>query len=90
MAATIPDITIQNTAYTNVYTATGITVGTSVIVQNKGNAPVFLQTTAAIPLATNEDGVVLSRLEILTVDAGELGLFAKSFDTTCKLSVQTV
>jgi hypothetical protein len=89
MATTIPDITVQNTAYTNVYTATGIAVGTSVVLQNKGNFSVFLQTTATLPSATSEDGVVVSPLEILTVDAGEAGLFARAAAFSCKLSVQT-
>lgn len=90
MAVTLPDITIQNTAYINVYTATGITVGTSVIVQNKGTFSVYLQTTATTPSADSENGVILSPLEILIVDAGEAGLFAKATFFSAKLSVQPI
>lgn len=88
MAATLPDITISNTAYTDVYSETGITVGTAVVIQNKGNYPVFLQTTASAPTASSENGFVISPLQILLVDAGEAGLFAKSTSFAGRLSVQ--
>lgn len=86
--ATLPDVTVQTTSYTDIYVTTGIAVGTSVIIQNKGSSSVYLQTSAVAPLDTSDDGVALSSLEILTVDSGELGLFAKSSSFTCKLNVQ--
>lgn len=88
MAATLPDVVITSTAYTNLYSATGIAVGTAVILQNKGNQPVFLQTTAASPSASSGDGFVISPLEILTVDAAEVGLWARSAAFGGHLSVQ--
>ena len=88
MAATLPDVTITNTAYTDLYDATGIAVGTAVILQNKGSQPVFLQTTLAAPSASSEAGFVISPLEILTVDAAEAGLWARSSAFSGHLSVQ--
>lgn len=88
MAITIPDITIQNTVYADVYAATGIAVGTSVVIQNKGNYSVYLQTTTSAPSDSSADGVLVSPLEIFIVDAGESGLFARASINSSKLSVQ--
>lgn len=88
MATTIPDIVVSSTSYTNIYTATSISVGTSVIIQNKGGYAVFLQTVSSIPSASSQDGVILLPMEMLVVDSGESGLFARAFFGSSKLSIQ--
>lgn len=88
MSTTLPDVTIQPTTYTDIYAATGITVGTSVIIQNKGNHSAFLQTTGSAPSDSSMDGVLISPLEIFIVDAGESGLFARASFGNGRLSIQ--
>ena len=90
MTTTIPDIVVQSTSYTDVYSSSGVSVGTSVILQNKGSLSIFLQTGETIPSASSEEGVILSSLEMFIVDEGEAGLFARSFFGSCKLSIQPV
>ena len=42
VADTIPDITVVNTSWVNVYSLAGITVGDNLIVTNKSSSPILL------------------------------------------------
>lgn len=74
--ATIPDVILTGTAYQNVYTATGIVVGTSVTVQNKSSTPVWLQNIALIPDSSSTNGWVLLPFDSIIVDGAIAGLWA--------------
>lgn len=52
MSDTRPDITIPKEVWTNLYTASGITVGTSVSVTNKGSTPFYVTIQASAPSVT--------------------------------------
>lgn len=80
MADTRPDVVIPPATWTNVYAATGITVGTAVEMFNKGTATATISTAAAAPASsvgiplypfTGEGGEVS-----LSIGSGENGLWA--------------
>lgn len=85
MAITRPDITLNNTAYSDVYALTGITVGTPLIIQNKSNIGAYLQIKSFQPASNSQDGIFLEAYSFYVVDAGEVGCWAKG---TTKLCVQ--
>ena len=58
MSDTIADIQVENT-WVDVYATTGITVGATIYVVNKGNAAVRFYEQVAQPLDTDKDGVPL-------------------------------
>lgn len=93
MADTNPDVQVSNTAWTDINTATGIVVGTEIILTNKSTSVILVQTVTAQPSADSTDGVPLSVLPestaVKTVTAGESKVWAKSigFDNAL-LSVQ--
>lgn len=79
--ATIPDVTLTGTAYQNLYTSTGIVVGTSVTVQNKTGGPLYLQNIAAQPSSSSKAGLVLLANEMIAVTGTIVGLWAKGTGT---------
>lgn len=87
MATTIPDVILTNSAYTDVYVASGLAIGTSVIIQNKSTVGAFLQLKSSQPLAASADGVFLEAYSFYVVDQGEVGCWARG---NTKLSVQEV
>lgn len=89
MANTIPDITLSVTDYINVYTLTGIAVGTALVIQNKSSEEVLIQIAPTKPLSTSTAGEVLPSLEQAGIDAGESGCWVKGF-AKGKISVQEV
>ncbi len=66
-AITLPDVILSNSAYIDIYAATGIPVGTSLIVQNKGSSGYYLQLKETQPSATNSDGNILAAMEFLII-----------------------
>lgn len=84
---TRPDVVLTNSAYTDVYAATGIPVGTSLIIQSKSSVGAFLQIRTTQPTATSQDGILVEAYQFYVIDAGEVGLWARG---ATKLSVQEV
>ena len=72
---TISDVDLKK-AWLDIYSATGITVGTAVDIQNKGSDMVFVQVKGSAPAADNRDGYVILPYENLQIGAGEVGLWA--------------
>ena len=72
---TISDVDLQK-AWLDIYSATDITVGTAVYIQNKGSDMVFVQVKGSAPAADNRDGYVILPYENLQIGAGEVGLWA--------------
>jgi hypothetical protein len=80
MANTRDDITIPSGAWLNLYTSSGITVGTEVSVINKGSSTFFVFISAAAPAilpATKGIPVYVgSASNAVTIPAGSSGLWA--------------
>lgn len=68
MAVTLPDVQSVNTSYTNIYAATGIPVGTAIIIQNKASNAMNIQIKTTQPSATSTDGNVMQPYDFLVVD----------------------
>ena len=60
MAQTIPDITVDSTAWVDLNTASGVVVGTKMQVTNKSTPWVRLYEGATAPAVTSKDGEVLT------------------------------
>ena len=90
MAVSRADVSVPKQTWVNLYALSGVAVGTSVIVQNKGNQSCYLAISLAAP-ANPQMGVILSPIDYANnttvVTAGEVGLWAYCDDTT-KLIVQ--
>lgn len=76
MANTINDVVLTLSAYVNVYTATSITVGKTVILQNKGNVPVIVQVKGSTPAANDRNGFVVLPNQSVVIDKTPAGIFA--------------
>ncbi len=76
MADTLPDILLNNTAYTDLYDESGIAVGTEILVQNKGSVPVTITVVAAEPTVPDRDGVNIPMNGYVIVQAGATGAWA--------------
>jgi len=87
MATTIPDLQINNTAYLDLYAATGIPVGTRLVIQNKTTVGAFLQIKNFQPASNSQDGIFLEAYKFYIVDANEVGCWVKGMT---KLSVQEI
>lgn len=61
MADTIPDIKVSGAEWIDLYAVTGITVGNDLSIMNKSSRDVLIQETASQPLASSDDGRILSR-----------------------------
>lgn len=83
MANTIPDISSVNGSFTDVYTSSGITVGTSIIIQNKSTSALYVQISALQPLSTSTDGVYIQPYQFYVVDAGEVGCWIRGNGKIC-------
>lgn len=74
---TISDIPLSEGSYTNLYTASGITPGTEVIIQNKGPSLIVIQNLTNAPENNSWNGFIIPQLSVWVAPAGTLGLWAK-------------
>lgn len=88
MADTLPDITVTNSAYSSVNTLSGVAIGTAIIIQNKSNYPVYIQTKATQPAATSTDGWIVMPAGSVQVDASEPEVWARSERHSSRLNVE--
>lgn len=93
MADTIPDVTVSNTEWTNLNTATSIAIGNSMVISNKSNEQILLQISPTQPLVSSRDGEFLDNFPSLystrRVSAGENAVWAISTTKESgKVSVQ--
>ena len=73
----MPAINVPNAQWLNVYTASGITVGTAVLVQNQSPAQALLQISATAPDPTDNTGRRVQANEEVQVDASAAGLWIR-------------
>lgn len=88
MADTKPDVILNGTEYQDLYAATGIAVGTKLILFNKSTSDVRVILSATKPANNSTDGIIMEisgAMRPFSVDAGENGCWAKGFGP---LSVQ--
>lgn len=83
MAVTIPDLQINNTTYMDLYAATGISVGTKLVIQNKTSVGAYLQIKAFQPASNSQDGIFLEAYKFYIVDSGEVGCWVKGMTKLC-------
>lgn len=82
MADTRPDVILNGEEYQDLYSETGITVGTKLILFNKSTSDVRVIISATKPANNSTNGIVMEvkgAMRPFTVDAGESGVFAKGF-----------
>lgn len=60
MPATIPDITLDDNDYTDIYTETTFPVGSAISIQNKSNKIQIVQEQILVPDSDNKDGFYLA------------------------------
>ena len=92
------DITINNSSWTNINTSSGISSGTDVRVQNKGNYVVLLQVTDVEPDLDSTDGALITSANKPTPYADfksvEEAIYAKVFYTgdnrSCNLYISEI
>ncbi len=75
MASMIPDILVNNDAWVDVYSATGITVGVALQIQNKGSGIALVYTGASAPPSLEGYGYAVQTFDVANVDSGEAGCF---------------
>lgn len=76
MTATVNDVILLGVIYTDVYAATGIVIGTPLIIQNKSASPVWLQIATVAPPSSDRDGFVVYSGNSVFVENATEGLFA--------------
>lgn len=57
MADTLPDVTVPSNDFIDAYAATGITLGTSIVITNKSGRTILVVEAASKPAADSKDGV---------------------------------
>lgn len=91
MADTLPDFEADFADWTDVYTTTGIAVGTSVVITNKSSNEILIQEKATKPVATNDDGKPLATISTGTyqgtVTGTPAGIWIKSSSDKLKALV---
>lgn len=70
MADTIEDVTVVHTSYTDIYTVTGIAVGTELVLQNKEESEFIVQVSTTQPSADSTAGVILRPKQQKLVEVG--------------------
>ena len=80
MADTLSNVALPNNTWVDLYDATGITVGTRILVQNLGSDVIRLTTQAATPLITHDafQELHFSTNIGMVNDTGDLGAWAFS------------
>lgn len=79
--ATIPDIQLSSTAYTDLYTVSGITVGTEILIQNKGPVVIVVQNSTLAPDNASWNGFLIPYMAVWVAPSGTTGVWAKGGST---------
>jgi len=77
MATSLPEVKIPINLWVDLYDTTGISVGTQLIIQNKGDAEADLSESALEPIGTTGSNKI-SQYAYLTNVAGNVGAWAFS------------
>jgi len=85
MGQTIPDVILDGKSYQDINTATGITVGTAVVMQFKNNYTFQIQFSDTQPAVDSQDGFTLKAFELYNLGMGDPKIWVKG---NGRLSVQ--
>lgn len=89
MAATLPNVVLPANTWVDIYAATGIAVGTKIIVENLGSAPADLVSAATAPTQPVADGFNrCHQRQQKSNEDGDPGAFAISHNVDGLLNVQ--
>jgi hypothetical protein len=94
MADTINDFNVTDDEWVDVYTTTGITVGSSITICNKGGYNLLIQEVPTKPDTSAEDGILISTYDTgannATVLSGSSKVWLKATKSSCDVNVQEV
>lgn len=77
MANTLPDVLIPAGSYVSAYTASGVTLGRPLVIQNKSSGFAYLQIQSAQPATSSTSGTILEPLEQAVVSGTIANLWIK-------------
>lgn len=87
--ATIADVAVTNTAFTNLNLSSGLIAGTPLVIQNKSTSDVYIVISTSAPSTSSENGWLLSpRASILVENESEPVWARATHAGSNKLSVQ--
>jgi hypothetical protein len=75
MADTLPNITIPEQTWVDLYAASGIAIGTQILVQNIGACDIYLTSQASQPTDDTAHQII-KRSQFAINDAGDTGAWA--------------
>ena len=78
MTDTLQNVTLPNDTWVDLYEATGIDVGTQIIVQNVGASPIQLHTKATRPLPSDGFNLLYPGNDPFINEIGDSGAWARS------------
>ncbi|ANC03962.1 hypothetical protein AB688_18310 [Pseudomonas putida] len=84
------DINTSNIGWVNVYSSSGIPVGTGLEIQNKNSNLLTVQESATIPAADDFSGRLLRYCEVVEVWPGSVGVWVRGAMNTIQINVQAV
>lgn len=84
------DINTSSTGWVNVYSASGIAVGTGLEVQNKNSNLLTIQESAAMPSTDDYSGRLLRYCDVVEVWSGSPGVWVRGAMNTIQINVQAV
>lgn len=88
MATSLPSVPLPRNTWVDLYAATGITVGSQIIIQNIGSSEAYLSESVASPAPTVGRNIISPRLYLTSADT-PVGAWALSEDGTT-LQVEAV
>ena len=92
MANTLPNILIDDTRWYDLYALSGISVGTSIVVQNQSTFNFVKFAIAPTAPTTDDFGYLMpafpDSLSTQVVDSGESGVFVMAIDGLASINVQ--
>lgn len=84
------DINTSSTTWVNVYSLSGITVGTGLEIQNKNSNLLTIQESATTPSADDFSGRLLRYCDVAEVWSGSVGVWVRGAMNTIQINVQAV
>lgn len=93
MSNTLPNITVLTTEWVDVYSLTGIPVGTSLVITNNSESTLLVQEQATQPLADNTDGILFGNVfntNQATVTNNPTTVWLKATKSTCSVNIQAI
>ena len=85
--STIQSITATSSTWTEVFTASGVTSGSNIVIQNTGSSGVLIQTNTSNTPPTDNSGWALAPFAAVNVTA-ESYVFIKSGGAECLVHVE--